>query len=281
MVIAHNIDIFCNSLMPRHPTLTLGRNPQYDWLTPKVCNEYERTWEISSDEVHYGWLSSGEQALRLLNDVPEGSSVLDAGCGMGENVIALRKMNLKSYGLDISPHMLRKARKKLREQGFSDVRKCLKQCDVREIASSFKSKFQAIIAVYSLDFLPNIQEFRQSIDSVSRALDENGSFIMAISHPTAHPNYPQLSNNTMRTSEGALSVLIYSVRDAVSALCDYDMTIERIVEQQTMNPSQISYEEGQRFPYHFHQGRNPCAPLFDPISNKNPHSIIYKVKKRT
>lgn len=211
----------------------------------------------------------------------EGSPVLDAGCGMGENVIALRKMNLESYGLDISPHMLRKARKKLREHGITDVKKRLKQCDVREIAASFKNKFQAVIAVYSLDFLPNMQEFRQSVESVTRALDENGSFIMAISHPTAHPNYPQLTNETMRTNEGALSVLIYSVRDAVSALCDSGMVIERIVEQQTMNPSQISYEEGQRFPYHFHQGKNPCAPLFDPISNKNPHSTIYKAKKRT
>ncbi len=266
--------------MPRHPAHVPGLNPQYDWLTPKVCNEYERTWEISTDEVHYGWLSPGENTLRLLQDIQEGSPVLDAGCGMGENVIALRKMNLESYGLDISPHMLRKARKKLREHGHADVTKRLKLCDIREIASAFKSKFQAILAAYSFDFLPDLQAFRQSIQVASDALHDNGSFVMCVSHPTAHPNYPDLTNETIRTSEGALSVLMYSVRDAVSALCDGGLVVERIVEQQTMNPSQISYQEGQQFPYHFHEGKNPCAALFDPLSNKNPHSIIYKSKKR-
>ncbi len=267
--------------MPHRPILSSGINPQYDWLTPKVCNEYERTWEISTDEVHYGWLSSGEHTLQLLRDVQEGSPVLDAGCGMGENVIALRRMNLESHGLDISPHMLRKARKKLREHGLPDANKRLKRCDVREIASAFKNKFHAILAAYSLDFLPDLQAFRQSIQIVSDALEDDGTFVMCISHPTAHPQYPRLINETMRTSEGALSVLIYSVRDAVSALCDSGMVIERVVEQQTMNPSRISYEEGQKFPYHFHEGKNPCAPLFDPVSNQNPHTIIYKARKRS
>ncbi len=106
---------------------------------------------------------------------------------MGENVIALRKMNLDPHGLDISRHMLRKARKKLSEHGLTDASKRLKQCDLRGITSAFKNKFHAILAAYSLDFLPDLPAFRQSIQVVFDALEDDGTFVMCVSHPTAHP----------------------------------------------------------------------------------------------
>lgn len=83
-----------------------------EWENSEFCNEYESIWEISVDEVHYGWLAPGEQTLGLLSDsVRENSNVLDVGCGMAQNLIALAKQGVSSYGLDISMCMLEKAHK--------------------------------------------------------------------------------------------------------------------------------------------------------------------------
>lgn len=49
----------------------------YDWSSKEACNGYEKTWEISREEMHYGWLSPGENTQRLLEDVPERSKALD------------------------------------------------------------------------------------------------------------------------------------------------------------------------------------------------------------
>jgi hypothetical protein len=57
------------------------------------------------------------------------------------------------------------------------------------------------------------------------------------------------------------------------------MEIQRVVEQQTVNPSRLSYTDAKTFPYHFHAGRNPCVEKFDPFSNQFPHTVIYKAHK--
>jgi ubiquinone/menaquinone biosynthesis C-methylase UbiE len=120
----------------------------HTWEEKEVCNLYEQTWEISTDEIHYGWLSPGENSLRLLADIPEGSKTLDVGCGMGENVVALNGMKMDAYGLDISRHMVRKARNKLRDHGVEStqygLRKRIRRCDAREITQNFREQFDAV-----------------------------------------------------------------------------------------------------------------------------------------
>jgi hypothetical protein len=57
------------------------------------------------------------------------------------------------------------------------------------------------------------------------------------------------------------------------------MMIDRVVEQQTINPSAITYEDSRQYPYHFHRDKNPCVEKFDRFSNDAPHTIIYKTRK--
>src|ERR1051326_9119162 len=86
------------------------------WRDREFCQQYADTWEISTSEVHYGWLSPGENSVRLLPTAEiEGATVLDVGCGMGENMVALAKKGATCFGIDVSEHMLAFAREKHRK----------------------------------------------------------------------------------------------------------------------------------------------------------------------
>ena len=63
-----------------------------------------------------------EYAFHLLGDV-NGKSVLDLGCGTGGNLIPLIKRGARTIGIDISPDLIRLARKRLNDaQLESDLR---------------------------------------------------------------------------------------------------------------------------------------------------------------
>ena len=60
-----------------------------------------------------------EYAFHLLGDV-RGKTVLDFGCGSGENTLLLAKRGAKPLGLDISAALIGVARRRLRINGVSD-----------------------------------------------------------------------------------------------------------------------------------------------------------------
>lgn len=257
----------------------------YDWSLKEACNAYEKTWEISREEMHYGWLSPGENTLRLLEDVPERSKALDVECGMGENVVALHRMQLDAYGLDLSPYMVRKARRTLREEGVESkpygLRKRVRECDARALTQEFRAKFDVILAVYSLEFFKDIQDLRNAIAEIARGMEGGGTFLLCISHPTTHPDYPRVTNETGQIGTSTVPLLMYSIRDVVQTLCESKFVVERVIEQQTKGPSRLSYQEAKQYPYHFREGMNPFSPLFDDLNDKNPHTLIYKTKKES
>ena len=58
------------------------------WDDDEFCDTYEQTWELSEQEVHYGWLAPGENTLKLVEGIClQGANVLDVGCGLGQNLI--------------------------------------------------------------------------------------------------------------------------------------------------------------------------------------------------
>jgi ubiquinone/menaquinone biosynthesis C-methylase UbiE len=254
----------------------------YNWQDKNTCDSYDKTWEISLNEVHYGWLAPGEKTLGLLEDLPKGAKVLDVGCGMGENMTAMHKLQLDPYGIDISDSMLKKARRNLRQENVttkqSDLQMRLKLCDMKSLQSQFKDKFHAIISAYSLEFLPNIQDFQQVVQSISDNMHRQGTFVFCVAHPTTHPDYPLIKNESVSMSN-IVPTLMYSIKETIESLCNANFVIERIIEQQTFNPSQMKYEQACQFPYHFRKGRNPFHTLFDTFNNKNPHTLIYKARK--
>src|SRR5579863_3459343 len=61
-----------------------------------------------------------EYAFYLLGDV-RGNTVLDLGCGSGENLVALVERGARVTGLDISPELIAIARQRLDKAGFEAI----------------------------------------------------------------------------------------------------------------------------------------------------------------
>jgi len=86
-------------------------------------------------------------------------------------------------------------------------------------------------------------------------------------------------NCSISIGKGNYKTYNWSYKDVTSTLFKSNFSIERIIEQKTINPSLLSYDESLKFPYHFRNGNNPCMIEYDDFSNLNPHTVIYKSRK--
>lgn len=243
------------------------------WKEASFCLQYAEMWQISREEVHYGWLAPGEKKLQLLRGLElKNAAVLDVGCGMGENLSCLEKQGAKCFGIDISKYMLQYARR--------NNPKAFLACEDMRAFHAFRGvQFQLILSIYSFEYLNSLKEFRDVLAILYQRLRPGGTFVFCFSHPLQHFRHAMLRNNSASSNSDNSSPLIYSFKDVVSCLSETGFTIDRIVEQHTKNPSRITYRRGQQYPYHFHRDKNPCKPELDKYSNEAPHTIIYKVTK--
>lgn len=250
-----------------------------EWDDEKFCEDYEKTWEISVSEVHYGWLAPGENTLKLLSSENiSNSNILDVGCGLGQNLIALSKEGASGFGLDISRCMLSKASKVINQNALTD-KIFLQQGDMREFTAFSDTEFNIILSVYSMEYLSGVQQLRSVVHNLFKRLKHGGVFIMCFSHPSQVRRHPDLVNKSIAQGEGKYRIFNYSFKDATEALIKAGFSIERIIEQQTNDPSQINYPNAKQYPYHFREGCSPFRQDMDEISNKSPHTIIYVARR--
>ena len=250
------------------------------WEDDGFCDAYEATWEISVQQVHYGWLADGEHELGLLRDIRVASPrVLDIGCGLGQNLISQAKDGATCVGVDISPCMLSKAQALIDKEGVADSIELI-EGDMRDLSAHIHDEFDLILSVYSMEYLTSIQQLRAVVHDIHKRLIPGGIFVLCFTHPSQAHRYPEFMNCSVPLGAGKYRTFNYSVKDATEALFKSDFSIERMVEQITKDPSKISYEEGRKFPYHFREGCNPCTSEYDEISNGAPHTIIYKCRRQ-
>lgn len=252
-----------------------------DWDEKSFCDHYENMWEISCHDVHYGWMSPGESELGLIKEFDRKDiSVLDLGCGMGQNLVSLARNGAACYGVDISGCMLEKSEQIIVDNNVGHA-VVLEQDDMRDMKVFQDIEFDIVMSIYSMEYLSGTQELRKIITNIYNKLKPGGVFLMCFSHPSQAQElrYPALMNQSVPLGIGKYKTYNYSFKDAMEALTKSRFSIERVIEQETINPSKISYAEGLRFPYHFRDGVNPFEEEMDEFSSHSPHTIIYKAKK--
>ncbi len=141
-----------------------------------ISESYQRDHLISLDDVHYGPLCPGEKELQLLGDV-ESKTMLDVGCGGGQNTLVLAKWGARVVALDPSRAQLAYARQTCQEQRD---RIHFVRGRAKELSAFRKETFDLVFASQSLDFVDNVGEFfRQA----HRVLKARGRLVFSVIHP--------------------------------------------------------------------------------------------------
>lgn len=134
--------------------------------------EFYRSQSKFYDLTRPFFLFGRKKAIRFL-DVKPNDKILDLACGTGLNIALLlnRTTPDKITGIDYSPSMLAVARRKYPEVKFIEG-------DIA--AYEFDRKFDKIICTYSLSM---VDEWEKAILNASRALKEDGTFVVLDFHP--------------------------------------------------------------------------------------------------
>jgi ubiquinone/menaquinone biosynthesis C-methylase UbiE len=114
---------------------------------------------------------------------PEGSTVLDLGCGSGQclRYIAQRRPDLQFIGLDLSPNMVSAGNAMLRKEGLSD-RVTLQVGDMTSFAAQAPAGVGVVTSIFSLHHLPTLQHLHMCLKEVQRLRKERGIGLWIFDH---------------------------------------------------------------------------------------------------
>lgn len=120
-----------------------------NWLWNWMALLYD---EIYSRFLPY--LKLHQEIINYLNTSPPDSrNILDAGCGTGLLSLELVRRGYSVVGIDLSPAMLSRARKKQKKENLEKV--IFLEGDLNENSNLVKYSFQKIIFIHSLYLMPN------------------------------------------------------------------------------------------------------------------------------
>lgn len=171
-----------------------------------------------------------EYAFHLLGDVG-GKTVLDLGCGTGENLIPLIKRGARTMGIDISPDLIRLAQRRIDDAEL--------QADLR-VGSAYATGLpsQSIDVIFCMALIHHL-EIARARDEMRRVLVPGGCIILK--EPIRFsPTYTRLRN----------------LLPAKEEISDYE---HPLTEQELATMTEPFRLEGKRF------FRLPLIPLFDMV----------------
>jgi ubiquinone/menaquinone biosynthesis C-methylase UbiE len=142
----------------------------------KIAAQYRKRYKISTDNVHYGPLSPGEDELSLLGDI-SGKRVIDLGCGCGQNAIALAKMGARVTAVDLSAEQIRQAEDLAGTEGVTVE---FKTGDIADLSSLPDSEFDLAISACAIAF---VKDLESSFAEAFRLLKTGGVFVLSEMNP--------------------------------------------------------------------------------------------------
>ncbi len=140
----------------------------------------KKTYERS--EIHEEWesLYRGNPLLDRINDrlmdriiralrVPAGSTVLDAGCGVGDHTLRIARRGYRCVGVDISRHILAQARVRVSREGLAGRAQLL--CLALEDLPFPPDTFDAI---HCRGVLMHVPDWQRALSNLCRVLKPGG-----------------------------------------------------------------------------------------------------------
>ncbi len=238
------------------------------WKSGDFCRTYRTNVRISTNDIHYGYLSPGERDLLLLGGPLglNGKRVVEIACGAAQNSITIAKWGGNSVGIDISEDMIQAAKTLSANEGVSIELFCGNANELTAILGD--RRFDVALSSYGVGFIcHDYFSLSSFLGRVNIILIPGGTFIFCLTHPSQF--FPTPKDVTKEWSEAQLSI-----EEVTNALSVNGFAITKIVEQTTTNPSRMPIEEKAKYPY------EPLilSPDFDKFT-LTPHTIIYVAKK--
>jgi ubiquinone/menaquinone biosynthesis C-methylase UbiE len=157
--------------MSKQQTIPLNRD---GWN--RISASYQAERRISTDDVHYGPLAPGERELGLLGSVA-GRTVIEIGCGGGQNAIALARWGAICTGVDPSQAQLVHAHRLAVEHG---VEIQFANGTAENLTAFPDEAFDIALSAYAFDYVADLQ---QAYAQAWRVLKPGGVFVFCLSHP--------------------------------------------------------------------------------------------------
>jgi SAM-dependent methyltransferase len=185
------------------------------------ANDYSAFAEVYSADNENNLLNAFYERpamLQLVGDA-RGRQILDAGCGSGPLVAALRARGATVTGLDLSAAMVELARRRLGDEVD------LRVADLSEPLPFSDGAFDDVVASLVLHYLP---DWTAPLSELGRVLKPGGRLIMSVNHPivfkVVHPDADYFAVSEWSeeyTFDGQSAVLTYwhrSLHDMTDAV---------------------------------------------------------------
>lgn len=243
------------------------------WRSKKFIAEYFEGVMISTDDVHYGPLAPGEKELKLLGSRKslKNKKVLEVGCGTAQNCIALAKWGADCTGVDISKHMIDKARTLASKE---KVRIKLIHGNAIKLSKLLpknrRDYFDIAISSYAIGFIYGVDSLFKKINPF---LKMNGQFVFCLTHPRQKPDKIRSLSIPEHSLKG-WEENYFTINQMIKLLDKTGFLVERVIEQTTKNPSEISECKKSKYPYKTLR----LDSNFDKFCDE-PHTIIYVCRK--
>jgi ubiquinone/menaquinone biosynthesis C-methylase UbiE len=115
----------------------------------------------------------------VFEHVIAGNKVLDIGCGTGRHTLMLEKSACKVFGIDMSNHMIKQTKEKLKKAGITSVR--IVNADMLNLPFSNESGFDVALLMFSTFGLVFGKENRlKFLKEIKRVLSTDGRIILHV-----------------------------------------------------------------------------------------------------
>ncbi|MBM7619453.1 ubiquinone/menaquinone biosynthesis C-methylase UbiE [Bacillus tianshenii] len=159
----------------------------FDWNqeTEKKWNENADFWHENSENM---WLKGSRSTIIpfIRKRLPEGSKVLDAGCGDGFGSYLLAENSYKVTGIDIAEKMISHAKDKRKHSNLTFYKADLTRLPFE------KGQYDAIMAINSIEWVEQPLDVLKEFHKVTK---EKGILFLGLLGPTAGPranSFPRL-----------------------------------------------------------------------------------------
>ncbi|MGD2247780.1 MAG: class I SAM-dependent methyltransferase [Candidatus Methanofastidiosia archaeon] len=247
---------------------------------------YQESVRISTEDVHYGTLSYGEKRLNLIGPV-KGKTVLEIGCGGGQNTIALARKGADAFGIDPSKPQISHARH-LTKICNTPASFCTASAEDLPFDSAY---FDVGLSSHALGYVYNIEK---AFTEVYRVLKNNSIFVFCITHPyfiavgyylaedpedpeiRPYLSWPEAVSWDWLCNGKPIKMWGYNrtLSQIINPLIETGFTLEKIIEKGIEDVNSMSEKEKDELPYLCNLGEKEYA-----VERKLPHTLILKLKK--